>query len=114
MITRYFNRNGDEIKTSVCPSHLWIHNAENERPQDFVIIKQNEAEEMIVDPYGQESLITHLSNPVEEDYCRWVWDNGVWNCVISLVIKEDQVIIDRRPGGWSFYEDFQKNRPRFR
>jgi len=114
MITRYFDKNGQELKVPINPAHLWTNNAKDNRPPDYVIIKQNEVEEMLTDPYGQSTMIRHLSEPVEEVYCRWQWDSGTWYHLICMVVRGNQVIIDRRPNGWSFYEEFQKHRPRFR
>lgn len=108
MKIRYFNQNGEQIKTAVDPAYLYRNNKEKDRPQDFVIIKQKEFEQPIIDPFGNESIIQKLSDPVEEVYCRWVWSDGSWYCTISAVIKEGQFVLDRRPEWWKFVENFKR------
>ena len=111
MKIRYFNKRGQEIKTSIEPSYKFRNNKENEKPEDFVAIKQLEINEMVTDPYGVQSELTQLSAPVEEIYHRWVWDGG-WYCVITMIIKKNEIILDRRPSFWKFFEEFNQNRPR--
>lgn len=112
MKIRYYNKQGELLSTAVDPAYLYRNNNGKERPQDFVIIKQREFEEMITDPYGNQSMITKLSDPVEEVYCRWEWADGSWYCLIAAVIKNGQLIVDRRPSNWKFIEEF--NRPDLR
>lgn len=114
MKIRYFNGKGEEIKTAVCPTYSWRHNTEDNRPQDFVIVKQLEIEKHLTDPYGEPFVMTELSDPVEEDYCRWEWQDGSWYCMISCIIQKQVITLDRRPAGWTLVEDFNKNRPRLR
>lgn len=114
MKIRYFNIRGEEIVSSVCPTYVWRNNAREDVPQDFVIIKQMEIEKHITDPYGQPLTITELSEPLEEDYCRWEWQDGSWYCVLSCIIQKQVMTMDRRPVGWDFVEKFNQNRPSLR
>ena len=114
MKIRYYNIEGREIKTSQCPTYLWRNNTEDDRPQDFVIVKQLEMEKHITDPYGKPMKLVELSEPVEEDYCRWEWEDGSWYCVICCIMQKGVITLDRRPDGWSFLEKFNGNRPNFR
>lgn len=113
MKVRYYNVNGDEIKSNVDPSYAWRNNPKEDKPQDFVIIKQLEIDNVVTDPYGNPQEIHKLSDPVEEVYCGWEWNDGTWYCLIRLIVKKGEILKDRRPTWWKFFEDFNKNRPRF-
>lgn len=107
----YYNSEGQKINSPIEPAYMFRNNAKNDRPEDFVAIKQLEINEMVTDPYGVQSEITRLSDPVEEVYHRWIWDSG-WYCVITMIIKKNEIILDRRPNFWKFFEEFNQNRPR--
>lgn len=114
MKIRFYNQQGEEIeKEKSDPYCKWHRNSKTNRPQDYVMIKQLEIKEVLLDPYGREQEIVKLSEPVEEVYCGWVWENESWYCLVRMVVKKNQVIIDRRPAGWKFYDKFNQNRPRF-
>ena len=114
MKIRYYGQDGKEIKTPCEPSYFYRNNSKENRPPDYVVIKQLEIKEMITDPYGQEQEINKLSDPVEEVYCGWVLENETWYCTVRMVVRRQEVILDRRPVGWKFFEEFNKHRPDFR
>lgn len=114
MRIRYYNIKGEEIESAVEPSYAWRNNSEDNKPEDYVSIGQAEIREMITDPYGVQSEIVKYSEPVEEVYHRWVWENGSWYSVICMVIRKGEIIIDRRPDYWKFFERFNERRPSFR
>lgn len=109
MRIRYFTQDGKQIQTAVDPAYLYRNNQEKDQPKDFVIIKQKEFERPITDPYGNQSIFTGYTEPVEEVYCRWVWDNGSWYCVIAAVIQNGELILDNRPDWWKFVEKFNRS-----
>lgn len=112
MKIRQYTRDGKEIKNIADSCHKWKNNSKENRPEDFVVIKQLEIDDIVTDPYGEVQEVQKLSDPVEEVYCGWEWDNG-WNCLVRMVVKKEMVILDRRPNGWKFFEDFNAHRPNF-
>ena len=108
----FYDVKGNEIKTPVDPSHMWRNNKKEDKPLDFVTIKQAEIDEVVTDPYGNDQTIRKLSSPVEEVYHGWEWENGTWYCVIRLVVQKKMIVLDRRPSWWKFFEEFQANKPR--
>ncbi len=113
MKIRYYSQEGQEICKDEASPYKYCKNIKENRPQDFVIIKQLESQEILIDPYGQEQEVAKLSDPVEEVYCGWVWENECWNCLVRMVVRKQEVILDRRPSWWKFFEKFNENRPRF-
>ena len=112
MLIRNFDVKGKEIKGPIAPCYRYLKNSKEDVPPDFVTISQLEIQEVVTDPYGQSQTITKLSSPVEEVYNRWVWENEQWNCVVVAVVKNKQIVLDRRPSWWKFLEEFNGNRPR--
>ena len=113
MKNRYFTVDGKEIKMSIDPYYAGVNNAKEDKPADFVMIKQAEINEVVTDPYGNEQEIHKLSEPLEELYFRWVWENDQWYCLCCLIVKNKTIVMDRRPSWWKFFEEFNANRPRF-
>lgn len=111
-MNRCFTVDGKQIKTRIDPAYAWVNNAKDDKPQDFVMIKQLEIDEVVTDPYGNSQEIHKLSEPVEENYFRWVWENGQWYCMCCMVVRNKAIILDRRPSWWKFFEEFNENRPR--
>lgn len=113
MKIRFYNQWGEEIEKGKSDPYKYRKNHKNHRPQDYVMIKQLESHEILTDPYGQEQEIVKLSEPVEEVYCGWVWENEGWCCLVRMIVKKEQVLLDRRPVDWKFYDIFNQNRPKF-
>lgn len=114
MKIRFYDEKGDEIKTPIEPAYYYRNNPQDQKPPDFVIVKQAEIEKVTSDPYGQSLTFTELTEPLEEIYCRWEWDSGTWYCVICMIVRRENVIQDRRPSWWKFFERFNERRPSFR
>lgn len=97
-ITRCFNQYGEEIKSN--PIYKGRRNTEDNKPEDFVECSQ----------YKYRGL-EKPSKPFKEVYYRWVWDEGMWDVSICLIIQNGQIRQDSRPEGWDFVEKFNQNRP---
>ena len=106
--SRSFNIHGEQI---VNPLHSGRTAPKERRPQDFVEITQLEYRQVVTDPYGEEQETSSLGNPIEEVYYRWVWENETWYPLITAVVKNSVFVIDRRPEGWDFVEQFNQNKP---
>ena len=113
MKIRFYDEKGNQIKTPIEPGYYFRNNTREQRPPDFVIVKQVEIEKVTTDPFGQPITFIELTEPVEEIYCRWEFDSGTWYCLVSFIVRKNAVIKDCRPTWWKFYEKFNENRPRF-
>lgn len=113
MKIRYYDEQGNEIKTKLDPAYLWRNNPFKEKPKDYVMIKQLEIQKMTTDPNGEPMFYTELSEPVEETYYRWDWQDGMWYVVCCLIMKKGTIVKGgyRCPKGWKFVENFNMHRP---
>ena len=106
--SRCFDKKGNKIS---CPYHIGMTCPKEKRPEDYVTIEQYVYKKVTVSPYGEEVEIYSLGNPIKETYIRWAWENETWYPMVTLVIKNNEIAIDRRPQGWNFVEQFNTNRP---
>lgn len=79
-----------------------------DRPKDFVMIKQYQHFQYIRDKNGNLVKGAVLGNPIEETFYGWRWDENVWDCVMYMLVLRGRVEIDNRPEWYKFVQNFRR------